>query len=85
MRLTHSKDGKLTLNLASLNARGMRDRGRASRVLRDLVHLKADVISLQETHFVCAADERVLKDDFVVYSAYGDRLSRGISLLVKRS
>ena len=56
-----------------------------ARVLRDLLHLKADVIALQEAHFVCQADERVLMDDFVVYLAYGDRRSRGISLLVKRS
>ena len=75
----------MDLLLASLNVRGLRDRGRASRVLRDLLHLKADVITLQETHFVCQADERVLADDFVVYSAYGDRTSRGVSLLVKRS
>ena len=75
----------MDLFLASLNARGLRDRGRASRVLRDLLNLKADVVALQETHFVCQADERVLADDYVVFSAYGDRHSRGVSLLVKRS
>ena len=71
----------MALFLASLNARGLRDRSHAVRVLRDLLHLKADVITLQETHFVCQADERVLTDDFVVYSAYGDRHSRGVSKL----
>jgi len=75
----------MSLNLSSLNARGLRDRGRASRVLGDLLNLKVDVAALQETHFVCQADERVLTDDYFVFSAYGDRNARGVSLLVKRS
>ena len=75
----------MSLNLASLNARGMRDRSHASRVLRDLLSLNVDVAAIEETHFVCEADERVLSGDYVVFSAYGDRLARGVSLLVKRS
>ena len=40
---------------------------------------------MQETHFICEVDCRVLKDDFVVYLAFGRRLSTGVSLLVGRS
>ena len=40
---------------------------------------------MQETHFVCEADCRVLKIDFVVYSAFGSRFGAGLSLLVGRS
>ena len=39
----------------------------------------------KETHFTCEADCRVLENDFVVYSAFGSRLSAGVSLLVGRS
>ena len=37
---------------------------------------------MQETHFICKADCRVLRDDFVVYSAFGSRRSAGVSRLV---
>ena len=40
---------------------------------------------MQETHFICAADPRVLGNDFNVFSAYGSRSSAGVSLLVGRS
>ena len=40
---------------------------------------------VQETHFTCETDCRVLESDFVVYSAFGSRLSAGVSLLVGRS
>ena len=41
--------------------------------------------AVQETHFTCEADCRVLENDFVVYSAFGRRSSAGVSLLVGRS
>lgn len=41
--------------------------------------------AIQETHFVCNIDVRVLSSDFVVYSACGNQLARGVSLLVKLS
>ena len=40
---------------------------------------------MQETHFTCDADCRVLKNDFNVFSAYGSHVSAGVSLLVGRS
>ena len=43
-----------------------------------------NVAAVQETHFVCEADCRVLNDDFVVYSAFGSRFGAGVSLLVGR-
>ena len=75
----------MSIKLASLNARGLRDLGKTARLLRDLLSFGVDVATIQETHFVCEADSRVLSNDFVVYSAYGNRQARGVSLLVKRS
>ena len=43
------------------------------------------VAAVQETHFTCGADYRVLESDFNVFSAYGSRTSAGVSLLVGRS
>ena len=40
---------------------------------------------MQETHFVCEADYRVLKDDFVIYTAFSSHFGAGVSLLVGRS
>ena len=73
------------LNLATLNARGLRNSGDAARVLGDLRDLEVDIAALQETHFICRSDEHVFDSDYVVVSSYGDYLSRGVSLLVKRS
>ena len=41
--------------------------------------------AVQETHFTCGADCRVLESDFNVFSAYGNGTSAGVSLLVGRS
>ena len=73
------------LNLATLNVRGLRNSSKAARVLADLVDLGVDIAALEETHFICRGDERVLDGDYFVVSSYGDHLSRGVSLLVKRS
>ena len=75
----------MALNIASLNARGLRDASRCAHLLSDLSNLCVDVAAVQETHFICKADCRVLENDFVVYSAFGSRLSAGVSLLVGRS
>ena len=40
------------------------------------------VAAVQETHFTCAGDYRVLRDDFEVFSAFGSCCIAGISLLV---
>ena len=70
----------MALNLATLNVRGLRDSSKCARLLDELSNLRVDVAAVQETHFICAADCRVLKND--VFSAYGSRNSAGVSLLV---
>ena len=72
----------MTLNLASLNVRGLRDSSRSTRLLGELKNLGVDVGEVQETHFTCGADFRVLESDFNVFSAYGSCTSAGVSLLV---
>ena len=54
-------------------------------MLAELKNLGVDVAAVQETHFPCGADCRVLESDFNVFSAYGSRTSAGVSLLVGRS
>ena len=55
------------------------------RLLAELKKFGVDVTAVQETHFTCGADCRVLESDFNVFSAYGSRTSAGVSLLVGRS
>ena len=75
----------MTLNLATLNVRGLRDSSKCARLLGELNNLVVDVAAVQETHFTCGADCRVLDSNFNVFSAYGSRASAGVSLLVGRS
>ena len=75
----------MALNLASLNVRGLRDSSKCTRLFAELKNLGVDVAAVQETHFTCGADCRVLESDFNVFSAYGSRTSAGVSLLVGRS
>ena len=75
----------MALNLATLNVRGLRDSSKCTRLLGELKTLGVDVAAVQETHFTCGADCRVLEKDFNVFSAYGSRASAGVSLLVGRS
>ena len=77
--------GLMALNLATLNVRGLRDPGKCTRLLGELKTLGVDVAAVQETHFTCGADCRVLESDFNVFSAYGSRTSVWVSLLVGRS
>ena len=46
---------------------------------------QVNVAAVQETHFTCAIDCRVLEDDYVVLSAYGCRNGVEVSLLIGRS
>ena len=41
----------MTLNLASLNVRGLRDPRKCARLLGDLSNLCLNVAAVQETHF----------------------------------
>ena len=65
--------------------RGLRDSSKCTRLLGELKNLGVDVSAVQETHFTCGADCRVLESDFNVFSACGSRTSAGVSLLVGRS
>ena len=71
--------------LANLNVRGLRDSSKCARLLGEFKNLGGDVAAVQETHFTCGADSCVLESDFNVFSAYGSRISVGVSLLVGRS
>ena len=75
----------MTVNLASLNVRGLRGSRKRTRLLGELKTLGVDAPAVQETHFTCGADCRALENDFNVFSAYGSRTSAGVSLLVGRS
>ena len=75
----------MSLNFATLNARGQRDPSKCARLVGELPNPWVNVAAVQETHFTCAKDCRVLRDDFDVFSALGSRCSAGISLLVGRS
>ena len=55
--------GLMTLNLASLNVRGLRDSSKCTRLLAELKNLGVDVAAVQETHFTCGADCRLLESD----------------------
>ena len=55
--------GLMALNLATLNVRGLRDPGKCTRLLGELKTLGVDVAAVQETHFTCGADCRVLESD----------------------
>ena len=72
----------MALNVASLNERGLRDAIKYAHLLAELSNLWLKVAAVQETHFTCETDCRVLENDFVVYSAFSSRLSAGASLLV---
>ena len=74
--------GLIALNLATLNERGLRDSSKCARLLDKLKNLRLDVAAVQETHFICTVDSRVLESDFNVFSTYGSRTS---TLLVGRS
>ena len=76
--------GLMALNFATLNVRGLRNSNKCARLLADSKPQRI-VAAVQETHFICAADSRVLENDFNVFSAYGSRSSTGVSLLVGRS
>ena len=75
----------MTLNLATLNVRGLRDSSKCTHLLGELKNLGVDVAPVQETQFTCGTDCWVLENDVKVFSAYGSRASAGVSLLVGHS
>ena len=65
--------------------RGLNDPSKCARLLGKLSNLSLKVAAVQETHFTCAANCRVLEDDYVVLSKYGSRSSVWVSLLIRCS
>ena len=65
--------------------RGVRDSSKCAHLLGELKNLRVDVTVVQETHFISAADCRILENDFNVFSAYSSRSSSGVCSLVGRS
>ena len=72
----------MTLNLATLNVKGLRDSSKCARLLGELSNLVVDVAAVQETHFTCGADCPVLESNFKVFSVYDSHASAEVSLLV---
>lgn len=63
----------MSIKLASLNVRGLKDSDKLS-VCCVILSFEVDVTEIQETHFVCDVGACMLSSDFVVYSAYGNKL-----------
>ena len=61
----------MTLNLATSNARGLKDPSKCAHLLGELLNLIVHVPAMQETHFTCAAECRVMEDDYVFGGARG--------------
>ena len=74
----------MALNLATLNVKRLKDSDKCARLLAELSNLRVNITVVQETHFIGAADCRVLEKDFAVFSAYGCRNSAGVFLQVGR-
>ena len=74
----------MSLNLAALKARGLRDPSKCAHLLGELSNFSVNVASVQETHFTCTADCQVLEDDYFTLLAFGSCSSIGVSLLIGR-
>ena len=75
----------MSLQLASLNGRGLRSESKRAKLLRTLQHFDVSICCLQETHFIPSDCESILSRDFLLFSAYFDSHSRGVSWLISRS
>ena len=75
----------MTLNIASLNVRGLKDPSKCANLLGECSNLCVNVPAVQETHFISTEDCQVLESNFVVFSAFGSRCSGGISCQVGHS
>lgn len=62
----------MSIKLASQNAKGLRNRSKAPRLLCELLPFGVDVVAIEQIRFVCSVDACVLSNNFVAYSAYGD-------------
>ena len=65
--------------------RRLSDLSKCAHLLGELSNICVYVAPVQETHFICAEDCRMVKGEFVVFSAVGSRCRAGISQQVGRS
>ena len=75
------------LHFISLNAQGLRDLSKRSRLMQWLSHENVKIISLQETHF---SEEIKLKIDtefssWQCYHSFGNSRNRGVSIFLHNS
>lgn len=71
-----------SIQLASLNEKGLKDR---SQLLRNLLSFSTDMPAILEIHFVCEVDARCGLANLLSIQHMGSQLARGDSLLLKRS
>lgn len=62
----------MSIKLACLNARDLRDRAKAARLLRYLLSFGRDVAVIEVMHF-CEADAGVLSSDCVIDLSCGEQ------------
>ena len=72
----------MTLDLASLNVKRLRDARKSVHLLAELSNLCIDVAAVQENHFICMENCRMLERDYVVASDFGVCCNAGFSLLI---
>lgn len=54
----------MSIKLAGLNVKGLRDRSNCARLIFDLRSFGVDVVEIQETHFVWNVDSSLLSNNF---------------------
>ena len=65
-----------------MNAWGLKDPSKCVHLLGELSIISVDVTAVQEIHFICPADCRVLGDDSVILSAFSSCSSVGVRIWV---
>ena len=73
------------MKFVSLNARGLRDRGKQCKIWRFMKFHKADVAMIQEAH-VCEKDAFIWSNEWgnKCIFAYGDSNTRGVGILLSK-
>ena len=69
----------MTLNIATLNARGLRDPSKCAWLLGKLLNLRVHVAAVQETHFTCTVDCQVQEDDYDIFQHMAAVVALGVS------
>ena len=75
----------MTLKLASLNVRRLRDPSKYACLFGELLNSCVDITVVQKTHFTCTENFQVLEDDIVILSAFSNRCSTEVSRLFGHS